>query len=109
MSNNLGQPQPTASMAMGADRMHRSIRSASFRVMTTSDSNVAPWIRPDARISGASEMAPYPSGKGEVCKTSMPRFESGWRLQLSLWSHVGKRMTSCHRSVGMWVGTAKGR
>ena len=25
-------------------------------------------------------MAPYPSGKGEVCKTFMPRFESARRL-----------------------------
>ena len=27
------------------------------------------------------DKAPQPSGKAEVCKTSMPRFKSGWRLQ----------------------------
>ena len=26
-------------------------------------------------------MAPWPSGKAKVCKTSIPRFKSGWRLQ----------------------------
>ncbi len=25
--------------------------------------------------------APWPSGKATVCKTVIPRFESGWRLQ----------------------------
>lgn len=28
-----------------------------------------------------SNKAPWPSGKAEVCKTFIPRFESGWRLQ----------------------------
>ncbi len=26
-------------------------------------------------------MAPWPSGKAQVCKTSIPQFKSGWRLQ----------------------------
>ncbi len=30
------------------------------------------------------EMVPYPSGKGQVCKTSMHRFESGRHLKRSL-------------------------
>ena len=27
------------------------------------------------------DMAPQPSGKAEVCKTFIPQFKSGWRLQ----------------------------
>jgi hypothetical protein len=35
------------------------------------------------RFLDENETARYPSGKGEVCKTSIRRFESGPRLHLS--------------------------
>lgn len=56
----------------------------------------------EATIMPTSE-APYPSGKGAVCKTAMQRFEPARRLHpnllltyrlfiaLSSWSLVGKR------------------
>ena len=31
--------------------------------------------------SRKKNMAPWPSGKAQVCKTSIPRSESEWRLQ----------------------------
>ena len=33
-------------------------------------------------------MAPQPSGKAEVCKTFIPQFKSGWRLQKNLQDYL---------------------
>ena len=38
-------------------------------------------------------MAPWPSGKARVCKTLIPRFKSGWRLQKPSRTKFGKVFT----------------
>ena len=64
----------------------------------------------EATIMPTSE-APYPSGKGAVCKTAMQRFEPARRLHanllrtywlfivLSSWLLVGKRLQCSHWHV----------
>ena len=39
---------------------------------------------PVSRSTFIKIMAPWPSGKAKVCKTYIPRFKSGWRLQHEL-------------------------
>ena len=46
-------------------------------------------------------MAPYPSGKGEVCKTIMRRFESARRLKIGLQRHF--HYSNCQAGVAELV------
>ena len=54
--------------------------------------------RVESSIEFRTRTAPYPSGKGEVCKTFMRRFESARRLNTNV--EYGSRNADCNLNLG---------